>query len=66
MKYVKPILELAIRDGKGIEINTSSFKYGLKDLMPSKSILKLYKELGCTIITIGSDTHETEHLADHI
>jgi len=66
MKYVEPILQLAIKDGKGIEVNTSSFKYGLKDLMPSRHILRRYKELGGTIVTIGSDTHETLHLADRI
>lgn len=66
MKYVQPILEMAINDGKGIEVNTSSFKYGLRDLMPSRAILKLYRELGGKILTIGSDTHETHHLADHI
>lgn len=66
MKYVEPILNMVIKDGKGIEINTSSFKYGLKDLMPSRAILKRYRELGGEVITIGSDTHETEHLADHI
>lgn len=66
LSYVEPILRLAIEDGKGIEVNTSSFKYGLKDLMPSRSILHLYRELGGSILTIGSDTHETTHLYDHI
>ena len=32
-----------IDDGKGIEINTSSHRYGLKDSTPSVDILKLYK-----------------------
>lgn len=66
MEYVEPILSQVIADGKGIELNTSSFKYGLKDLMPSRNILKKYYDLGGTILTIGSDTHETEHLGDHI
>lgn len=66
MDIVDDILKQVIKDGKGIEVNTSSFKYGLKDLMPSRAILKRYYELGGKIITIGSDTHETEHLADHI
>lgn len=66
MEYVEPILKLAIADGKGIELNTSSYKYGLSDLMPSRRILKRYRELGGSIISIGSDTHETEHLSDHI
>lgn len=56
------ILKTVIADGKGIEINTSSHRYGLKDLTPSRDILKLYKELGGKIITIGSDSHKPEHL----
>lgn len=56
------ILKTVIADGKGIEVNTSSHRYGLKDLTPSRDILKLYKELGGKIITIGSDSHKPEHL----
>lgn len=60
------ILKQVIKDGKGIEVNTSSHRYGLKDSTPSKDILKLYKELGGTIITIGSDSHKPEHLGAYI
>ena len=63
---VAEILKLAIADGKGIELNTSSWHYGLSDTMPSKDILRLYKDLGGKIITIGSDTHSTKYLADHM
>lgn len=66
MDRVDAILKRAIADGKGIEVNTSSFKYKLSDLTPSRRILTRYHELGGTLLTIGSDTHETEHLADHI
>lgn len=63
---IAEILKLAIADGKGIEINTSSWHYGLKDTLPSHDILKLYKDLGGTIITTGSDAHKIDYLADHI
>lgn len=63
---IAEILKYAIQDGKGIEINTSSWKYGLKDTQPSRAILKLYKDLGGKIITVGSDAHETKYLASHI
>lgn len=63
---IAEILKYAIRDGKGIEINTSSWKYGLKDTQPSRAILKLYKDLGGKIITVGSDAHEIKYLASHI
>lgn len=63
---VSEILKIVIRNGKGIEVNTSSHRYGLKDLTPSRDILKLYKSLGGKIITIGSDSHEEEHLGAYI
>lgn len=67
---IKPIfteiLKTVIADGKGIEVNTSSHRYGLSDLTPSRDILKLYRELGGTIITIGSDSHKPEHLGTFI
>ena len=62
---IAEILRLAINDGKGIEINTSSWKYGLSDTQPSRAILHLYKDLGGEIITIGSDAHTTKQLGGH-
>lgn len=57
------ILSIVIKQGKGIEINTSSFRYKLKDTTPSNNILKLYKNLGGNIITLGSDAHKEEDIA---
>ena len=56
------ILRTVIADGKGIEVNTSCFRYGLQDLTPSREILQLYRELGGRILTFGSDSHKPEHL----
>jgi histidinol-phosphatase (PHP family) len=63
---VTEILETVIADGKGIEINTSSHRYGLQDLTPSVDILRLYRELGGQILTIGSDSHRKDHLGAYI
>lgn len=63
---ITDILNIIISDGKGIEINTSSHRYGLQDLSPSRDILRLYQKLGGEIITIGSDCHKKEHLGAHI
>ncbi len=60
------ILKTVIRDGKGIEVNTSCYRYGLPDLTPSQQILELYRDLGGQILTIGSDSHKKAHLASHI
>lgn len=61
--YLEEILKKVISQGKGIEVNTSSFRYNLPDLTPSMGILKLYKALGGEIITIGSDAHNPEQIA---
>ncbi len=61
--YIRTILKLLIEKGKGIEINTAGFKYGLNHPNPRECIIKLYNELGGEIITIGSDAHKPEHIA---
>lgn len=63
---IAAILKRAIADGKGIEVNTSSFRYGLADLQPCTEILALYRDLGGRIITIGSDSHKPDHLGAYI
>lgn len=63
---VSEILREVIKDGKGIEFNTSFHRYGLKDTTPSAKILKLYRKLGGEIITIGSDSHKPEHLGKYM
>ncbi len=66
MDLVKDIFKNIIADGKGIEINTSSFRYGMGErTTPTKKMLQLYKDLGGEIITIGSDSHRPEDLGDH-
>lgn len=65
-EMITQILETVIKDGKGIEINTSSVRYEIGDLTPSRDILKLYLKLGGTIITIGSDSHQEDHLGAYI
>lgn len=63
---VSEILKRVIADGKGIEVNTSGQRYGLQDLTPSTDILKLYRELGGSIITLGSDSHKKEQLGAYL
>lgn len=59
-------LEHAIAHNKGIELNTSSFRYGLSDLQPAREILRLYRDLGGEILTLGSDSHEPAHLGAYL
>ncbi len=59
------IFKELIDRGKGLEINTSGFQYGLKSPHPSMAILKRYRELGGEIITIASDAHTLERLGEN-
>ncbi len=63
---IEEILKIVIADGKGIELNTSYHRYHLKDTTPCIEILKLYRELGGNIITLGSDSHKPEHLGAYM
>lgn len=60
---IDEILKLLIEKGKGIELNTGGFKYGLGHPNPTEDIIARYKELGGEIITIGADAHVPEHVA---
>lgn len=50
------------QNGKGIEVNSGGFRYGLPENNPSDQLLKLYKQAGGEIITLGSDAHSPEYL----
>lgn len=67
MDIVEEILKGIIEDGKGIEINTSSFRYGLGErTTPAIEILQLFKDLGGEIVTTGSDAHKMKDIGDHL
>ncbi len=54
-----------IYNGKGMEINTSGYRYNLGSTLPDLDLLKRYRELGGEILTIGSDAHTPYQLAEH-
>lgn len=60
---ISEIFKCIIPRGQGIELNTSGYRYGLNGGMPSEDILRLYKDCGGEIITLGSDSHVPETVA---
>lgn len=63
---IAEIFKTVIKNGKGIEINTSGLRQEYGKTFPSYEYIKLYKDLGGTIITFGSDCHSTADLAKGI
>ncbi len=54
--YREALLKLAER-GVGLEVNTSSDKYGLKEFYPVQGFLNKAYEMGVKTVTVGSDAH---------
>ena len=69
-KYIyedyKDVLDEVLKEilyaGKGIEINTSGFRYKVYSFHPTIEVLKRYKEIGGELITIGSDAHRSSDI----
>lgn len=67
MDLIEEILKIIVEDGKGIEINTSSYRYGMGErTTPTNEILRLYKDFGGEIITIGSDAHKSKDVGHRL
>lgn len=65
-KQFEKIFKVVINRGKGIEVNTSGLRVSLHDFLPNLEIIKMYRESGGTIITIGSDAHEKKYVGEGI
>lgn len=64
---VDEILRTAVADGKGLELNTSCWRYGMGErTTPTAAILRRYRELGGEFITVGSDAHQVKWVGDHL
>lgn len=60
---IDEILREVIRRGKCLEVNTAGIKYGLGQTHPGRNVLARYYELGGRNLTIGSDSHDPDHIA---
>ncbi len=63
---IDEILRTVIKNGKGIEINTSGLRQKYGRTFPDAGTVKRYRELGGRILTIGSDAHRTGDLGKGI
>ena len=54
---IEDIFKTLVAKGKGIEINTSGLRQKYGDTFPTYDYVKLYRELGGEILTLGSDSH---------
>jgi histidinol-phosphatase (PHP family) len=63
---IAEIFKAVIARGKGIELNTSGYRQTYGKPFPDGDLLRLYKDLGGKILTLGSDAHRPEDVAGGI
>ena len=56
------LFKLLTEKGRGIEVNVSGYYKAMKESMPPLSLVKLYRECGGELITIGSDAHKKQYI----
>jgi len=57
------VFKALIEGGRGLEVNTSGFRYGFPHTNPKPELLCRYRELGGKILTVGSDAHRSSDIA---
>ena len=63
---IRPVLSALIARGKGIEINTASLRRRLPAACPPQVVVNWYREMGGTILTVGSDAHRAHDVGADI
>lgn len=61
---VHDILKILVERGKALELNTSGYRTNGGEPLPPEYMLRMYRDLGGELITIGTDAHEPGHMAD--
>ncbi len=65
-EIIRESLKLIIQNGKGIEINTSGLRQKYGKTFPDYEWVKIYRELGGEILSLGSDSHCPEDIGKGI
>lgn len=61
---ITEVLETIIRRGKALELNTSGMHNFYGDWMPGREILEEYYALGGRMVTLASDAHSADRIAN--
>lgn len=63
---IRECFKILVENGKGIEINTSGLRQKYGKTFPTLEYIKMFKEMGGEIITVGSDSHRVSDLGKGI
>ncbi len=57
---LRALFKSCVDHGVGIEVNTSALHEDLGEFLPQPSVVRLYREMGGEIVTVGSDSHRAQ------
>ena len=63
-EIVAEVMKVLISKGKGIEVNTSGMDR-CGEFLPGEAYLRLFKDLGGKIVTVGSDAHAANRVGQY-
>ena len=65
---LRHLFRTLVQNGRGIELNTSGLRRnpGPNNTIPELPVLKLFRECGGEIVTLGSDAHQAKHVGSHL
>lgn len=65
-KIIEEIFRTLIKNNMGLEVNTSGLRQKIGLTLPDEGLIRMYRELGGEIITVGSDAHCVKDLGDGV
>ena len=63
-EIVEEILKTLVAKGKGLEVNTSGMER-CGGFLPTEDYVRRFRELGGEIVTIGTDSHDTDRVGQY-
>lgn len=63
-ELIDETLRMLIANGKSLEVNTGALRKGLGKTTADRTVLARYRELGGELITLGSDAHLAQDMAN--
>ncbi len=63
IEHFDPVFEILKKNGRGIEVNTSQYRFGIRKFHPEKRIIERAVAAGVPIVSVGSDTHRSVNLS---
>jgi histidinol-phosphatase (PHP family) len=63
IEHFDSVFAVLKKNGRGIEVNTSQFRFGINKFHPARHIIERAVAAGVPVVSVGSDTHRPANLS---